>query len=120
VSLAVWQTRDGTPLLIADETERLLVLRERQELFARCDARFDSMLAAGGLEEAQRLRALDLDPTLPAMRAVGLPPLLLMLSGRLNKADAIARAKQDTRHYVRRQLTWINRHMTAWNRDTMQ
>ena len=114
LSLAVWQTRAGTPLLVAEETERLLVLQDRQELFARCDARFDSMLAAGGLEEARRLLALDLDPMLPAMRAVGVRPLLLMLSDQLDETKAIARAKQDTRHYVRRQLTWINRHMSAY------
>ncbi len=114
LSLAVWQTRAGTPLLVADETERLLVMRDQQELFALCDSRFDSMLAAGGLEEARRLLALDLDPMLPAMRAVGVRPLLLMLSGQLDESAAIARAKQDTRHYVRRQLTWIRRHMSAW------
>ena len=115
-SLAVWQTRAGTPLLVADETERLLVMRDQQELFALCDSRFDSMLAAGGLEEARQLLALDLDPMLPAMRAVGVRPLLLMLSGQLDESAAIARAKQDTRHYVRRQLTWIKRHMSAWKR----
>lgn len=117
VSLAVWQTRSGTPLLAADATERLLVLRDRQDLFQRCDVRFDHMLAAGGLEEARRLLALGLDPALPAMRAVGVRPLLLMLSGQMTEQEAIARAKQDTRHYVRRQLTWINRHMSAWNTD---
>ncbi len=114
LSLAVWQMRAGTPLLAGDETERLLVLRDRQELFARSDARFDAMLATGGLDEARRLMALDLSPLLPAMRAVGVRPLLLMLSGLLGEKEAIARAKHDTRHYVRRQLTWINRHMSAW------
>lgn len=114
LSLAAWQTRSGTPLLVAEETERLLVLCDRQELFARCDARFDSMLAAGGLDEARQLLALDLAPMLPAMRAVGVRPLLLMLLGQLDETEAIARAKQDTRQYVRRQLTWIKRHMTAW------
>ena len=116
VSLAVWQTRKGTPLLVAEETERLLVLKDRQELFRRCDARFDRMLAAGGLAEAQRLKAMGLDAALPAMRAVGVRPLLQMLAGDVDEAAAIARAKQDTRHYVRRQLTWINRHMSAWKR----
>jgi tRNA dimethylallyltransferase len=114
VSLAVWQTRKGTPLLVAEETERLLVLKDRQELFRRCDDRFDRMLAAGGLVEAQRLRGMGLDPALPAMRAVGVRPLLQMLAGEMDEAATIARAKQDTRHYVRRQLTWVNRHMSAW------
>jgi tRNA dimethylallyltransferase len=120
LSLAIWQTRAGTPLLVAKETERLLVLRDRQELFARCDTRFDGMRAAGGLDEARRLLALDLDPSLPAMRAVGVRPLLLMLSGQLDEEEAIARAKQDTRHYVRRQLTWLNRHMSTWNTHIQQ
>jgi tRNA dimethylallyltransferase len=120
MSLAVWQTRAGTPLLVAEETERLLVLRERQELFALCDARFDAMLAVGGLDEARRLLALGLDPALPAMRAVGVRPLLLMLAGQMGEKDAIARAKQDTRHYVRRQLTWVMRHMNAWNNIMQQ
>lgn len=120
LSLAVWQTRAGTPLLVAEETERLVVLRDRQELFARCDMRFEGMLAAGGLDEARRLLALNLDPMLPAMRAVGVRPLLLMLSGQLDEKEAIARAKQDTRHYVRRQLTWLNRHMSSWNRYLQQ
>lgn len=120
VSLSVWQTRAGTSLLIEENTERLLVMRDRQELFQRCDARFELMLEAGGLEEARRLLALGLDPMLPAMRAVGVRPLLLMLSGQMDEHDAIARAKQDTRHYVRRQLTWIKRHMSAWNTYTQQ
>lgn len=120
VSLSVWQTRAGTSLLIEENTERLLVMRDRQELFARCDARFELMLEAGGLEEARRLLALGLDPMLPAMRAVGVRPLLLMLSGQMDEHDAIARAKQDTRHYVRRQLTWIKRHMSAWNDNIQQ
>lgn len=115
VSLAVWQTRAGTPLLRSDDTERLLILPDRQELFRRCDVRFERMWAAGGLDEVRRLLAMDLDPAVPAMRAVGVRPLLCMLSGEMIEADAIARAKQDTRHYVRRQLTWIKRHMSAWN-----
>jgi tRNA dimethylallyltransferase len=74
------------------------------------------MLAAGGLAEAHRLRAMGFDAALPAMRAVGVRPLLQMLAGEMDEAAAVARAKQDTRHYVRRQLTWINRHMSAWKR----
>ncbi len=120
VSLSVWQTRTGTPLLLPEDTDRLVVLRDRQELFRRCDDRLDRMLAAGGLDEVRGLMAMGLDPALPAMRAVGVRPLLQMLAGELDEGPAIARAKQDTRHYVRRQLTWINRHMSAWKYDKQQ
>ncbi|NJO22170.1 MAG: tRNA (adenosine(37)-N6)-dimethylallyltransferase MiaA, partial [Sphingomonadales bacterium] len=84
--------------------------------FRRCDDRFDRCWLRVGWRR-HGTEAMHLDPALPAMRAVGVPPLLQMLSGELGEAEAIARAKQHTRHYVRRQLTWLNRHMGAWNRD---
>ncbi len=49
---------------------------EKDELNLRINARFDAMMAAGALDEARRLLARDLDPALPAMRAVGVPGLL--------------------------------------------
>jgi len=49
---------------------------DREELYRRCDLRFDRMIADGALDEARTIYALGLDATLPAMRAVGLPHLV--------------------------------------------
>ena len=46
------------------------------QLYARIDARFDAMLAAGALEEVAALAARQLDPLLPAMKAHGVPALI--------------------------------------------
>ncbi len=90
---------------------RILVQPGRAALYAACDARFDAMFAAGALAEARRIAALGLDPALPAMKAVGLAPLIALAEGGIGAAEAIQRAKRDTRRYARRQMTWFRHQM---------
>jgi tRNA dimethylallyltransferase len=114
-SLADWQRAPGVPVLEEAETVRLVVMPERDELFRRCDARFETMLAAGALDEVRALAALNLDPKLPALGALGVPPLLLHLAGTLSLDDAATQAKAETRQYAKRQFTWLKRNMISWN-----
>ncbi len=114
-SLAHWQRQPGRPLLAPDTTLRLVLRPHRADLMARCDERFDAMIGSGAVEEVRTLLAASLDPALPAMRAVGVPPLVGFIHGASDLASAVARAKLDTRQYVKRQLTWLKRNMIAWN-----
>ncbi len=114
-SLADWQSVAGTPLIDAAEATKLVIMPGRDVLRARCDARFEAMMAAGALEEADRLAALQLDPELPAMRAIGVAPLIAAARGVMPVGEAVTRAQAETRQYVKRQSTWINRNMIAWN-----
>lgn len=112
-SLASWQEQPGTPV-IAGDAIRLLVTRPRSELHARADARFDAMMARGALDEAARLAALHLSSELPAMRVLGAGPLIAAVRGELELADAVTRAKAETRQYIKRQETWARRYMISW------
>ncbi len=114
-SLAHWQRQPGKPILAAADTIRLVVQIDRAVLAARCDARFDAMLAAGALAEVAAFRALGLDPALPATRALGVRPLAAHLDGALALAAAVATAKSETRQYAKRQTTWLRRHMQTWH-----
>ena len=113
-SLAEWQREPGVPVLQPEETERLVILPDRSDLYARCDRRFDAMMAAGAEAEVEALWALGLGPDLPVMRALGVGPLGLMIAGGLKRDQALERAKAETRQYAKRQVTWIKRHMSAW------
>ncbi|MGO9486732.1 MAG: tRNA (adenosine(37)-N6)-dimethylallyltransferase MiaA [Rhodomicrobium sp.] len=113
--LAEWQASKQPPLLPLAQTYPLALTLERDELYRRCDARFDAMLAGGALEEACAIEALGLDPSLPAMRAVGLPPLLAHMRGEISLEEAAATAKTSTRNYAKRQLTWMRGNFSAWN-----
>jgi tRNA dimethylallyltransferase len=113
-SLADWQRLPGTPV-IAGAAVRLVVLPEREQLRARCNLRFDAMVAAGAVDEVRQLAALQLDPALPVLGALGVAPLLAHLRGEVTLGDAVGRAKLDTWHYVKRQFTWLKRNMMSWN-----
>ena len=79
----------------------------RDELARRIDARFDAMIEAGALEEVRALMARNLDPSLPAMKAHGVPWLIRHLRGEITLAEAVEGAKRDTRQYTKRQATWF-------------
>ncbi len=114
VSLLEWQQRPRQPVLVADETVRIVVSPERDELYRRIGARFEGMLAAGALEEVSQLAALQLDPALPIMNALGVRPLLAHLAGTLQREAAVEAAQTETRQYAKRQLTWARGNMMSW------
>jgi tRNA dimethylallyltransferase len=113
-SLAAWQQVPGTPILDETATERFVVLPDREDLYRRCDARFEAMLAAGALEEVRALMALGLDPGLPSLRALGVQALAAHLAGAMSLDEAREAAKRQTRNYAKRQLTWLRGQMQAW------
>lgn len=119
-SLAEWQRIPGKGVLDEQETIRLVLLPDRAELYRRCETRFDEMMRKGVVEEVAALRALNPDLGLPAMTAHGVPHLVAALRGEIDMAAAVARAKADTRHYAKRQFTWIRRNMQSWMRIDAQ
>jgi tRNA dimethylallyltransferase len=111
VPLVDWQRRQAGGGR-ADTSLVVLLEPPRQRLYPALEARFERMLDHGGLEEAVALQALNLDPALPLLRAVGVRQLLDHLSGKTSLAEAVALAKQATRRYAKRQMTWF-RHRLA-------
>jgi tRNA dimethylallyltransferase len=106
-SLTDWH-RDGLPpLLPPGQFSALFLAPERDDLYARIDARFDIMLGAGALQEVAALAARRLDPLLPAMKAHGVPALIRHLRGEISLEEAAVIGRADTRHYAKRQFTWF-------------
>jgi tRNA dimethylallyltransferase len=106
-SLLDWHHEGQPPLLPKDSFRAVFLAPERDELYARIDARFDAMLGAGALKEVERLAARQLDPLLPAMKAHGVPALIRHLHGELSLEEAATIGRADTRHYAKRQFTWF-------------
>jgi tRNA dimethylallyltransferase len=80
---------------------------ERTALYARIDARVESMLAEGFLDEVRRLRAAGLDPRCKAMQSLGYRHLNAFLDGALEWEEAVRTLKRDHRRYAKRQMTWF-------------
>jgi tRNA dimethylallyltransferase len=106
-SLVDWH-REGMPAsLDARRAAKVFLAPNRDELFRRIDARFEGMIAAGALAEVRALAARKLDPTLPAMKAHGVPWLIRHLNGEIALTEAVEGSKRDTRQYTKRQATWF-------------
>jgi tRNA dimethylallyltransferase len=113
--LSDWH-REGLPPLIAPErAAKVFVTCERKELVARIEARFAAMLKAAALTEVRALERRNLDPSLPAMKAHGVPWLIRHLNGEISLDEAAAGAVMDTRRYAKRQLTWFRNQMKDWS-----
>ena len=106
-SLADWHREGLPPLLPAGTFRALFLAPDRELLYARIDARFETMLANGALEEVERLAARNLDSLLPAMKAHGVPALIRHLQGEITRDEASEIGRADTRHYAKRQFTWF-------------
>ena len=86
---------------------RVVLEPPRKELRRACDARFGAMIEAGAIDEVRALLGLGLDPSLPAMKAVGVTELSQFLARKLSLEEAIERARAATRRYAKRQQTWF-------------
>ena len=111
-SISAWQTDphqgalSGVPL-------RLAVMPPRDETYDRIDRRFAMMMETGAVEEVTTLAGRRLDPSLPVMKALGVREIMAMQAGEISRERAIELASRDSRHYAKRQMTWIRNNFSA-------
>ncbi|MEA2438295.1 MAG: tRNA dimethylallyltransferase [Thermoleophilaceae bacterium] len=79
-------------------THLIGLVRDRDELYARIEARVDAIVAAGALDEVRRAHAAGASQT--ARVALGFEELL---------TGDVAAMKRRTRNFARRQLTWMRK-----------
>lgn len=112
-----WHCEPVRPLVDSGSARKIVLEPDRKLLRERIENRFDQMLAEGALEEVRALLALGLPPSMPAMKAIGVPELSDALSGRVSIEEAAARAKAATRRYAKRQMTWFRHQLGPdWQR----
>lgn len=83
-----------------------LGMLDRSDLFRRIDERVDRMISDGLCEE---VRGLNLIPGTTAAAAIGYKEMDLYLRGEMSLSDAADQIKLATRHYAKRQESWIRR-----------
>jgi tRNA dimethylallyltransferase len=113
-SLPDWHREGLPPLLPPRQFSALFLAHGRDQLYARIDARFDTMLKAGALAEVAELAARRLDPLLPAMKAHGVPTLIRHLRGEVTLDEAAVIGCAATRQYAKRQFTWFRHQLVEF------
>ena len=113
-SLASFQDDMQEGLLGDFEVERIVLNPPVELLRQRVARRFSTMMDEGAVEEVEAIRALNLDPALPAMKAIGVPEISAWLDGALSREEAVERATIATRQYAKRQRTTFRNRMGDW------
>ncbi|WP_417582593.1 tRNA (adenosine(37)-N6)-dimethylallyltransferase MiaA [Pelagibacterium sp.] len=113
-TLSAFQDNNGPGLLGGYTLERIVLMPERSVIRARIAKRFEAMMQVGAVEEVEALLARDLDPSLPAMKAIGVGDIAAMIDGKISSEAAVERSVNATRQYAKRQSTWYRNRFSDW------
>ena len=109
----------GEPISLHNEQERqkespynvaYFVLNEdRAKLYDKINRRIDIMLEDGLVDEVKALREKGYTRDMVSMQGLGYKEILDYLSGKCTLEEAVYILKRDTRHFAKRQITWMKR-----------
>ncbi|WP_295164207.1 tRNA (adenosine(37)-N6)-dimethylallyltransferase MiaA [Selenomonas sp. F0473] len=85
------------------------LMRAREHLYARIDARVEAMFAAGLPDEVRALAARGVGRDAPAMKGIGYKETAAYLAGEMSEAAALEQVQKATRHFAKRQMTWYRK-----------
>ena len=106
VALSDWQNQ--TTAGLSNGSYYLEIMRpDRAWLYERCDERLGLMLDHDALTEVKDLMQRGLADDWPVMRVLGLREFAAHLRGEMPMPDALSLARQKTRNYAKRQMTWF-------------
>lgn len=83
------------------------ILRPIEEIYDRINERVDKMVEQGLLDEVKGLVEKGLEADVRRIKAHGYPALLDWANGHITLEEALEIMKTDTRHYAKRQMTFI-------------
>lgn len=113
ITLSEWQAKPMIKKLPEADFVSIKLVPPREELDERCFMRFDQMMQHGALLEVENLAKRHLPDTLPAMKALGVPELMMFLRGTCSLEESVALGKLHTRQYAKRQKTWFANKLDA-------
>ena len=83
---------------------------DREWLYDRINQRVIKLINEGLVREVASLLDRGFGPDLPAMKAIGYKEIISYLHGECDLEVATEEIQKNTRHYAKRQLTWLKRY----------
>ena len=81
----------------------------RTELYQKINQRTEKMLAEGWVKEVEEILALGFSEEVKPLNSVGYKEILAHLSGKMTLENAKQEIQKKTRHYAKRQITWLRK-----------
>ena len=99
-------------LSLNDKYEFILIglRRDREEIYDRINRRVDVLVKEGLFEEVKMLREMGLSESDISMKGIGYKEVLAYFDGKYDLETTIDTIKKNTRHFAKRQITWLKRY----------
>jgi tRNA dimethylallyltransferase len=101
-----WEEQD---LLHPRKVLNILLMDDRADIYARINKRYEEMVSSGLLDEIKHLLDMGYNSQSPGLTAVGYKELLPYILQKESLASCVNLAKQHSRNYAKRQITWYKR-----------
>ena len=88
----------------------------REKLLKNISNRAEQMFRNDCVKEVKYFLDLNIDPSLPANKIIGVKEIKDLLSGALGLPQVKEAINIKTRQYAKRQVTWARGHMSDWNK----
>lgn len=86
------------------------ITMEREWLYERINRRAARLITEGLVDEVTDLLRMGYTPDLPSMKGIGYKEIIGFLNGEYDLFDARELIQKNTRHYAKRQYTWLKRY----------
>ena len=86
------------------------LMRDREELYERIDRRVDILVEMGLEAEIRGLLDMGLTADDISMKGIGYKEIIGYFNGEYDFDEAVRLVKRNTRHYAKRQMTWLRRY----------
>lgn len=106
VSYSDWKKKGNKKFLNNFSFKILLFQPPREKIYLNVNNRFTKMLKQGAIDEVKKLINLEIDNSLPIMKAHGVPEITNYLNNIYTFEECVAKGQQVTRNYVKRQTSW--------------
>lgn len=83
---------------------------EREWLYDRINKRVERLISEGLVDEVKSLLDKGYDTSLSSMKGIGYKEIIGYLNGEYDLVDAVELTMKNTRHYAKRQITWLKRY----------
>jgi tRNA dimethylallyltransferase len=80
---------------------------ENEIIYKRINERCKQMIDTGMIEEAQKVLNMGFDKNCPALSGIGYRHIMQYLDKKISKDNMLLEFSKDTRHYAKRQNTWL-------------
>ncbi len=111
--ISIWQKENTQPISLYDPC-LIGIEWERSVLYKRIEQRVDMMLEQGLVEETKKLLEFPQPLSHTAMQAIGYRETIAALQNSSLFDSLAEQIKINTRHFAKRQLTWLRRFPIHW------